>query len=370
MARCIVKAFISGPANHTPVHISKIIVVPTGKLGDVVCCTPVLNAIRTYLPHARIIVAGNSELHRPLLSDSGLVDEYLDLKEKGIVERIREYCIEAALVTGPSFEPTALLYLAGVSLVIAPAVMGGFSPSETKPYKILQRFIKTFPYRIDEYAPRERLRALKPLGIISTDTQKHLGFSANADKKVGQFLIDNSIDKKKDFMVGISPTTGNKIKEWPEERFAEVADYLSEKYKAKIFIVGGPGDKDQVERTMSHLRHGTETLEITDFNIDELKALIAKLHLFIAADTGSIYIAEAFNVPTVDIVGPVDERVQPPRGLIHRNVVPPERVKAELFILNARSYNREEALRQVLSITVPAVLKEVDFLIRDFRHDK
>ena len=39
------------------------------------------------------------------------------------------------------------------------------------------------------------------------------------------------------------------------------------------------------------------------------------VHLFISVDTGPIYIAEAFNVPTVDIVGPVDENVQPPADL-------------------------------------------------------
>lgn len=364
LVRCLLRAIFYGAANQIPSNISRIMVVPTGKLGDVVCCTPVLYTIRTYLPQARIIVAGNSKLHRPLLSDSGLVDEYLDLKEKGVIKRIKGYHAEAALVTGPSYEPTALLYLAGIPLVVAPQVVGGFSPSETLPYKILQRLIKTFPYRIDEYAPRERLKALEPLGIISLDTKKHLGFSETADKKAKQFFIDNGLDIKKDFVVGISVSAGSKIKEWPEERFAEVADYLAATYEAKIIIIGGPGDREQVKKTKSHLRSETKAIEVTDFNIDELKALVAKLGLFVSADTGPIYIAEAFDVPTIDIVGPVDERVQPPRGLIHRSVVP-KRVRAEVFILNAQMYNREEAIRQVLSISVQDVLKEIDGLMRD-----
>ncbi len=367
IVHCVVRAVFYGVANKVPLSFSKIIVVPSGKLGDVVCTTPVLRAIRTQLPKARIIVAGTSKLYRPLLSDSGLVDEYLDLEKNGAVARVKACHAEAALVTGPSFKSVALLYLAGIPLVIAPKVTGGFSPSETRPYKILERLVKTFPYKMREYAPRERLRGLEPLGIISSDTKKHLGFSEAASKKVKKFFIDNDIDVEKDFVVGISPSAGNKIKEWPEERFAEVVDYLTAKYQAKIIIIGGPGDKEKVEKTKSHLKSTERVLEITDWNIDELKSLVSKIHLFISVDTGPIYIAEAFGIPTIDITGPIDEREQPPQGLIHRSVVPPHRLRPELFVLNARHYNMKEAMRQTESVTVSLVEREIDLLIKDLR---
>ncbi|MEK7614403.1 MAG: glycosyltransferase family 9 protein [Patescibacteria group bacterium] len=367
LVRCMARAIFRGAADQISPDISRIIVVPSGKLGDVVCTTPVLRAIRIQLPKAHIIVAGISKLHIPLLSDSGLVDEYLDLEENGAAARVKACHAEAALVTGPSFKSIALLYLAGIPLVIAPKVTGGFSPSETRPYKILKRFVKTFPYKMGEYAPRERLKALEPLGIVSSDTKKYLGFSETASKKVKKFFIDNDIDVEKDFVVGISPSAGNKIKEWPEERFAEVVDYLTAKYQAKIIIVGGPGDKEKVEKTKSHLKSAERVLEITDWNIDELKSLVSKLHLFISVDTGPIYIAEAFGIPTIDITGPIDEHEQPPQGPIHRSVVPPHRSRPELFVLNARRYNTEEAMRQIESITVSLVEREIDLLIKDLR---
>lgn len=366
IARCLWRGVFWGRASQRPKSVSRIIVVPTGKLGDIVCNTPVLKAIRTYLPKAHLIVAGATKLHRPILSDSGLVDEYLDLEKKGMIDRAKNYQADVAIVTGPSYEPAALLYLAGVPLVIAARVEGGVSPAVTRPYKILQRLIKTFPYRFGEYAPRERLRALEPLGIFSDDTRKHLGFSQIADQKVEQFFFANNLNSENDLIVGISPTAGNKIKEWPTERFAKVADYLYEKYNAKVLIVGSKNDSAKAQEMISHLNKNTKLIDATGaFNLDELKAFISKLQLFISVDTGPIYIAEAFGVPTVNIVGPVDERVQPPRGLIHRNVVPPNRQRAELSILNARSYNQEEARRQVFSITVPAVIEEIDRLISD-----
>ena len=89
IVRCIIRGIFYGVANRVPKNISTVMVVPTGKLGDVVCATPVLHAIRTYLPKVRIIVAGNTKLHRALLSNSGLVDDYIDLEENGAVARIK-----------------------------------------------------------------------------------------------------------------------------------------------------------------------------------------------------------------------------------------------------------------------------------------
>ena len=187
-----------------------------------------------------------------------------------------------------------------------------------------------------------------------------------ADKKIEQFFVDNSIEIKKDFVVGISSSAGNKIKEWPEERFAEVADYLIEKYHARVILIGGPNDDQKTKKVLTQMKNvGVVINSQGKFNLDELKAFISKIGLFISVDTGPIYIAEAFGVPTIDITGPIDENEQPPRGLVHRNVVPPQRGRPELFVLNARSYDREEASRQVRSITASLVKNEVDLLMRD-----
>jgi len=362
---CLARAIFFGRAIKLPNDLSAIIVVPTGKLGDIICTTPVLSAIRNKWPQVKIIAAGDSSSQLAILADSGLVDEYLNLKERGAIIRIRQISAQVGIVTGPSFEPTATLYLAGIPLVIAPIVVGGVSPNETRLYKILQKFIKTFPYHFTGYAPRERLRSLEPLGLFTQETKKHLGYSPVAAKQIKNFF--DSIPKTKpgqELLIAISPSAGNKIKEWPSERFAAVADHLFRKYQATIFIVGSQADYSQAEELIKRLSSGTIVKNIVGrFNLDELKAFIARLDLFISVDTGPIYIAEAFAIPTIDIVGPVDDRVQPPCSSSQRCVVPPRRDRAELFILNARAYNHSEALRQTLSITVPMVLREIDDLL-------
>lgn len=367
LAYCLLLVPFRGRANRKPVSLSKIIVVLTGKLGDIVCGTPVLSAIRKHAPNVRIIVAGAAKLQRSVLSESGLVDEYLDFDDEHIVALIKRTGATAAVVTGPSYLAVALLYIAGVPLIAAPQIIGGYSPSETRPYKILQKFVSTFPYAIGNYAPRERLRALESLGIFSDDTKKHLGFSNTAKERVKQFFMKNNLDPKKDFIVALSPSAGNKIKEWPEEKFATVGDWLIQKHAAKLLILGGPGDVGKVAQTVGYMIEGSKVVSITDFSLDDLKALMSLLHLFVSVDTGPIYIAEAFGVPTVDITGPIDENEQPPISPINRVVVPPGPRKPELFVLNARSYNYTEAKRQIDSIEPALVIDAIDALISYLR---
>src|SRR3990167_7062318 len=273
--RCIIRAIFYGAARKIPKNILKVIVVPSGKLGDVVCGTPVLVAIRKYLPHVHIIVAGNSKLHRPLLADSGLVDEYLDLEEKGVLTSIEKCHADVAIVTGPSFECASLFYLAGIKLVIAPTAVGGVAHDMTRPYKILQRFIKTFPHRIDRYAPQEYLHALESLNVISSDTTKHLGFSETADKKAVDLFSQISGSYK--YLVGISAGAGNKEKQWDPKKFAQVANHLVKKHSAYIIIFGGKNNIFESTEMMSALEDKSWVTNSTCISIDDLKAHISKL---------------------------------------------------------------------------------------------
>lgn len=366
MLVCLFISLFRGTADKKPEKISTIIVVLTGKLGDIVCGTPVLLAIRAHAPDARIVMAGSIKLQRAVLSDSGLVDEYLDIESKGALSRIKKIQADAAVVTGLSFSALTLFYMAGIRMIVGPRVVGGFSPSETRPYKGIQKLIATFPYQMGAYAPGERLKSLAPLGISSTDTKKRLGFSEVAETNVSEFFLEHSIDVSRDFVVAVSPSAGNKIKEWPEEKFAEVIRHLVKSHQARVIILGGPGDVEKVERTKKYVQE-EEVVCVTHFTIDELKAFVSKLSLFVSVDTGPIYIAEAFGVPTVDITGPIDEREQPPIGPRNRVVTPPGPRKPELFVLNAKTYNYTEAMRQINSIEASLVIETVDALINDLR---
>ncbi|KKS44910.1 MAG: Glycosyl transferase, family 9 [Candidatus Azambacteria bacterium GW2011_GWB1_42_17] len=362
LALAVAKFVFKGRADKKIIP-KKILIVQEARMGDMVCTTPMFRAVKEKYSEIRLYVMGN-EINRELLSSNPDVDVYLIYPKNlyGLFKIIKKEKFDFACITAPNFTALAALYLADIPLIAAPVIENGFSPYETRPYKISRSFVTTRPHRMGNYAAREYLRLLEPIGIFSKDTEKYLYFSEMAMKFAEAFLAKNGINFDSDFIVGITPSAGSKIKEWPCDRFAKLADYIYSKYQAKIIIIGGPGDVE-VDEMISFLAENTKFVNAKGlFDIEELKALVSKLHLFISVDTGPIYIAEAFNVPTIDIIGPMDENEQPPMGKFHKIVVA-QRLKPALHIMNARVYDAKEVRRQAESITVEMVIKELDNLM-------
>lgn len=353
-----------GAPNKEVLNPNKIVVFQLAKLGDMVCTTPMFRAIKNFYPRAHLTVVGDG-LNKALLEYHKDVDRYI-VWQKGdiklMVEEVRKEGYDFACMAGPNFEGLSTLILSGVKTIAVPQVLNGWSPYETRPYRILRKFTISRSHIMGSYAPREYLKLLEPIEIYSKDTTKSLLHSELAEGRIKKYLEENDISKK-GFFVAVSATAGNKIKEWPKERFAKVADHLISKYQAKVLILGGPRDDEQVSEVLASMKN--KALGANEFNIDELKALISKLSLLIAVDTGPIYIAEAYGIPTIDIVGPMDENEQPPISPINKVVVPRGRVKPELHIMNARAYDEKKACEQVLAITAEEVIQAADDLINN-----
>lgn len=363
LALCCLSFFRRGKANKKIDNPKKMVIIQNAKLGDMVCTTPMFRAIRSKYPDCQIFVVGD-KVNKELLRGNQDITEYLEIEGTfSLAKKLKDKKIDFGCVPGPNFEGLATLFLANIPLIVAPKIEGGWSPHETKSYRLIRKFCVSEPHRMGFYAPGEYLKLLEPINIFSTDTAKHLSFSPQAEIKVRDLFSVNNINDG-DLLVGISPGAGNKVKKWPEERFAQVADSIIERYQGKIIIVGSKNDLIDSQKMFSFIKNKKEVISfVGQLSIDELKALISKLKLFVSVDTGPVYIAEAFDTPTIDIVGPMDEKEQPPIGAKHKVVIPPNRTKSELHIMNARVYNREEALRQVEAITFESVMAEVNALI-------
>ncbi|MBI5405868.1 glycosyltransferase family 9 protein [Candidatus Kaiserbacteria bacterium] len=323
------------------------------------------SAIKRTYPSAQVCVIGNS-INKEVLGDHPDVDDYCVWNGaiREMAREIRRRGIEYLCITGPSAGALAAAYLAGVPRIVVPVIENGLSPYETRAYKLLRLLAVRIPHCMGHYAPREYLRLLEPLSIVTDDTTKRINYSDAARKNAAEFLRAHHLIEKK-FAV-ISPSAGNKIKNWPADRFARVAEHLVSR-DLPVVVIGGPRDKEEVAAMMRVVGTVGNIIDASEkFSIDELKAFIAQALLFVSSDTGPIYIAEAFNIATVDIIGPIDENEQPPVGSRHKIVVAP-RQKPQLFVMNARFYDAREARRQVEAVTVPMVIEAIDELLRENR---
>ena len=340
-----------------------ILVIQLAKLGDMICTTPMFRAVKEHYPESRLFVLGNA-INREVLAGNPHVDEYLTYTGSftDTVRTLRACRIDAVCITVPSFDMLASAIVARVPHIVVPEIKSGWSPYVTLPYRILSKFVIRKDHHMGSYAPREYLRLLEPLGIHVNDTKKEVRYTTTAFASVETICKKHSI-RNEDTIIGILPGAGNDIKSWPPEYFAKLISLIATHHHSVTFVLLG-AHKD-AERARIILRHVSSSAKVVNlinlFSLDELKACISKLHMVIGADTGPQYIAEALGIPTIDIVGPVDEREQPPTGNLHR-IVKADRKKPELYVMNARVYNYEEARRQVESITPDMVFQAFESL--------
>jgi ADP-heptose:LPS heptosyltransferase len=345
-----------------------IIVMPASRLGDMICATPIFHAIKVRYPHCRVVVAGLQNCEK-VHGHNPDVDEYLTMNEndfEGNCAQIRQIKADTAIVTTPGFEAMAAFFLSGIPCIIGPLVVNGFCPYQTKSYRLILPLITSVVHRMKYYAPREYVKMLEPLGIATDDTTKHAAFSDEAKHKILDYLKSHSMTPGSDFIVGISVSAGNVIKEWQTAKFAAVADAAAAEFGAQIIFIGSAADVAKTGAVVKLLNRQTRYIDTAGkFSLDELKALISFMDLFISVDTGPIYLAEALNIPTVDITGPIDQNEQPPIGELHKVVYSADRKSPELYVMNARVYNEREARRQTENITPDMVMKAVRELVTD-----
>ena len=115
--------------------------------------------------------------------------------------------------------------------------------------------------------------------------------------------------KIKDYVIihpGFSFSTKTKYPSrfWPAERYAEVANYLIDKYKVKVLLDGSKEEKVFSEEIIRKTpKYKQNIFVINGIGIGELMALIAKAKLIIAPSTGVVHIAAAFSTSIVQLSG-------------------------------------------------------------------
>jgi heptosyltransferase-2 len=135
-----------------------------------------------------------------------------------------------------------------------------------------------------------------------------LKINTNPNKLIVHSTKKNKKNKTK--FLGINPgATYGSSKRWYPREFAKVATELSNQYD--IIIFGGHNETDiamDIERYL--IENGINNYEnlAAKTSISELVDKISTLDLFITGDSGPMHLAAAFEIPTISIFGPTNEK--------------------------------------------------------------
>lgn len=108
----------------------------------------------------------------------------------------------------------------------------------------------------------------------------------------------------------LNPGAGWGAKQWPAERYGEVARQLAEN-GLKSLVNFGPGEEDLARSVETASGGAAETFT---GSLTQLIALTRRACLFIGGDTGPMHLAAALGIPVVAIFGPTDPARNGPFG--------------------------------------------------------
>ncbi len=100
----------------------------------------------------------------------------------------------------------------------------------------------------------------------------------------------------------VNPGAGWGGKQWPAERFGEVAKALA-RHNLKTLVNAGP-DEDTLAQAVIAASGGNAFA--LNCSVGQLIALTRRARLLIAGDTGPLHIAASLGVPVVGLFGPTD----------------------------------------------------------------
>ncbi len=272
-------------------------------LGDVVMATPALRALRARYPHAHITWTGRSGCCSVL---EGLphADQIVPLSARpGPLDMLRlARALPARPDLGIAFPHSARAALA--LLAVGCRVRLGYDRGGRS--KLLTHAVP--PHRESGriapiYMAREYLDLLAPLGVADDDA----GLELHADPALVRELRGRMAPSRP--VVGLAPGAAFGIsKRWLPERFAEVADRLTQECGAQCLLFTGPGEEETRNAVRRAAKQPLLDPQEGAPSVARLMAGIAACDLLIGNDSAPRHMAIAFGIPVICVMGPTSPR--------------------------------------------------------------
>ena len=300
-----------------PDRVRRLLVLRPRALGDVLLATPALRALRAGFPAAAIEVAVDVGLGS-VLRRNPHVDRLWLLPRGG---GTRAWWPIYAGIARADFD--LVIDLHGSPRT---AFMAAWSRAPHRFGYALRGRGRFYNHRVPRdadrdgirrpmYAARINLEMVARCGVVGSileDTTLVLPPEPAAEARMETLLASVAATRPR---IGLSPAGTWPAKSWPEASWARAADLLAAS-GASIVLLWGPGERAVAERVRASMLRPAVILPPTD--LDELAAVVARLDLLIAHDSGVRHVAVARRIPTLGLYGPTDPRNwNPPQGPHH-----------------------------------------------------
>ena len=300
-----------------------LLIIKPSSLGDIIHALPTLSAVRSVFPRSRISWLVKSEW-------AEVLEEHPDLSEVIAVDfrlrswwemiaRVRERAFDCVVDLQGLFRSGLIARLSG-----APVRVGFAQGREGSPWFYTHRV--SLPESgnqawrlLDIHAVNRNLEVAKFFGAFTENPHFWLPRLDDDRTLIERLFAERGVEPH-DRLIAMAPASRQTIKNWPVERFIEVAVSLARQENIKIVLIGSAHDHAIGRRFSLALGPALVNL-VGKTRIRQLSLVFDKVRLFIANDSGPIHVAAACRVPVIACFGPTNPSATGPYGTGHVSLV-------------------------------------------------
>src|SRR4030042_2268235 len=311
-----------GKGVFDPARISRILMVRNDNVGDVLCSTPTIRALRKAFPNAYMAalvvrysqdaILGNPDLdevfiyekaqHRP--DQSRIVSLYKQLKLELFLKKKR-FGLAIGMRSAFSWSEAWWVYFTGARYRL------GYSPETEKDRRFSFFYnLGIDPHPSDRHEVKKTLGLIRAIGVTPRETHLYVAIPEGEREKVSSFLKKHSIDP--DRLIGFHLSSRVSANRWCVENFTSLAKRLVEHDKQFVVLTWGPGDEVLAKIVGQKVGEGVFSFPTPNFK--RLGALQERCRVFLSPDGGAMHFATAVGTSTIGLFGKTDPREWGPWG--------------------------------------------------------
>ncbi len=288
-----------------------IIVFFAGKLGDLVCLTSVFKNIKASQPNLKLILIAKYPFTK-IIEGNPFIDQIITFKRINNLNWVLNVWVELSKFKIKYFFNFVPTFESGVL---------GFSLNSKNKFfithqynnlseKIISFFYHKIEYKFDKHIKHYYLEILQELGFKMEETKNKIFL--NKKQTVDLFNFYPELKNNGGKNIGISISSGKSFKRWPAKHWLALIRKINQNFLANFIFFGTEDELEEINSVKNELDFKTYVVSGVDLEI--IPNILENLNLFVAVDTGLLYVADALNVPVVDIVGPCDTKTQSPEN--------------------------------------------------------
>lgn len=279
-------------------------------LGDVTHVLPALNAIKKTYPDAEITWICGSVEHKLVSAIPGI--RFIVFNKN---EGLKAYWKLRKELQGQRFDVLLLMQVSAranvLSLLINSGIRLGWDRASSR--DMHQHFINQ---RIESGCKRHQVQSFLAFARAIGAPAERVEWAFPVSRQAYQFA-DEHVDQARNTLL-ISPCSSHILRNWLPERYAAVADYAIEKLDMQVILSGGPSDTERKmgEKIQQLMQHKTLNLIGKD-TLQQLMALLERVDVVIAPDTGPAHMANAVGTKVIGLYACTNSQRSGPYGSLN-----------------------------------------------------